>query len=320
MTDMLMGLEIFSGYEKSELEVLEKIFRLQKFNADEPVIRPGEIRKELFIVLSGKILSTLKIPGSIDRKHVEYKQGDVFGEISMFGNKPDFDSYTASEASELLVLEEKQFMELIEKTPEHSIKLISNLLSHTIMQFRKSSRFLADVVEWGEKASRRVITDDLTGLYNRAFLDDAIENFFYISQSNNKPLSFLMLDTDNFRKINELVGHDAGNGVIIEFSGIIKRIISKHGIMARYGGDEFSILLPETDLKTAVEIAEQIRGSVETFDFSKHLKGQDLVITTSIGISSFPDTATDLPSFKQKADESLYKAKESGRNCVRCIE
>ena len=90
--------------------------------------------------------------------------------------------------------------------------------------------------------------------------------------------------------------------------------------MARYGGDEFSILLPETDLNTAVEIAEQIRESVENFDFSKHLGGHDIAITTSIGVSSFPDTALDLASFKQKADESLYKAKESGRNVVRCVE
>ncbi len=320
MIEILSGMKIFSGYDNAELAALEKFFRVRKYKAGEPVINPDEIRKELYIVLSGKIMSTLKLPGSIDRKHTEFTQGDVFGELAIFGNKPGFDSYTSTEDSELLVIEEKDFLELIETAPERSIKLISQLLSHTIMQFRKSSRFLADVVEWGEKASRRVITDELTGLYNRAFLDDAIENFFYISQSNNKPVSFFMLDTDNFRKINELIGHDAGNGVIIEFAGIIRRIISKHGIMARYGGDEFSILLPETDLNTAVEIAEQIRESVENFDFSRHLGGHDIRITTSIGVSSFPDTAQDLATFKQKADESLYKAKESGRNAVRCVE
>ncbi len=320
MVEILNKLEMFSGYENSELEILGKYFKIKKFNADEPVIMPGEIRKELYIVLSGIIFSTLKIPGSIDRKHVEYNPGDAFGELSMFGNKPVFDSYTSLNASELLVITENDFLELIEAVPGHSIKLISKLLSHTITEFRKSSRFLADVVEWGEKASRRVITDELTGLYNRAFLDDALENFFYISQSNNKPLSFLMLDTDNFRKINELIGHDAGNGVIIEFAGIIKRVISKHGIMARYGGDEFSILLPETDLKSALDIAEQIRESVETFNFSKHLGQHRIEITTSIGVSSFPETALDLPAFKQKADESLYKAKDSGRNRVECVK
>lgn len=320
MIEILNKLELFSGYERNELETLENFFKLKKFNAGEPVINPGEIRKELFIVVSGKIHSTLKMQGSIDRKHVEYLCGDAFGELSVFGNRPVFDSYTSSEESELLVIEEKDFLKLIDTAPEKSIRLISNLLSHTIMQLRKSSGFLADVVEWGEKASRRVITDELTGLYNRAFLDDAIENFFYISQSNNKPLSFLMIDTDNFRKINEVVGLESGNNILIEFAGIIRRIISQHGIMARYGGDEFSILLPETDLNTAVEIAELIRENVENFDFSKYLRGNEIAVTTSIGISSFPDTASDLASFKQKADDALYRAKEAGRNCVRCLE
>jgi len=320
MTEIMSTLEIFSGYTETELDTLEKFFKIEKYDAGVPVIKPGDPVKKLFIVLSGKITGTLKLPGSIDRKHVEYQRGGVFGEISAFTDKPDFNSYTSSEKCILLIIEENDFLDLIESAPEYSIKLISNLLSHTIMQLRKSSRFLADIVEWGEKASRRIITDELTGLYNRSFLDDALENFFYISQSNNKPLSFLMLDTDNFRKINELIGHEAGNAVLIEFAGIIKRIISRHGILARYGGDEFSILLPETDLNTAVEYAEEIRSGVENFNFSKHLKGHDVVITTSIGISSFPETATDLESFRRKADESLYRAKECGRNMIKCIE
>lgn len=320
MIDILKNLEIFSGYDKSELEVLKKFIKLKTFNDGESVISRDELKKELYIVKSGKILSALKMPGSAERRQAEYNEGDVFGELSVFGNRPSFDSYTSSGVSELLVIGEDGFRELVEAMPGYSIKLISKLLSHTIMQLRRSSRFLADVVEWGEKASRRVITDDLTGLYNRAFLDDAIENFFYISQSNNKPLSFLMLDIDNFRKVNEVLGPEAGNGVIVEFAGIIKRIISKHGILARYGGDEFSILLPETDLNTAVEYAEEIRSSVESFSFSKHLKGHDITISTSIGVSSFPETASDLAVFRQKADDSLYMAKESGRNRIKCME
>ncbi len=320
MINVMKDLPIFSGYSVKELEVLSGYFSIRSYKSGDNVINGGDVVRELFIVVSGKIVSVLKFSGSADRKHLECTGGDVFGEISIFAGKPGFDTYTASEESELLVIKEERFRSLVEEMPEHSIKLISNLLSHSISQLRRSSRFLADVVEWGEKASRRVITDDLTGLYNRAFLDDAIENFFHISVSNNKPLSFLMLDTDNFRSVNELIGNDAGNGVIIEFAGIIRRIISRHGIMARYGGDEFSILLPETDLSQAKEIAEQIRKGVEDFDFSRHLGNHDVKITTSIGISSFPETAMEIGEFKQKADDSLYRAKESGRNRVVCLD
>jgi diguanylate cyclase (GGDEF)-like protein len=313
-------LKIFSGIEKIDPEIIENFFNVINFNKTEIIVKQGGVIKELFIILSGRIVSTLKLQGSIDRKHVKYYEGDFFGELSMFGNKPLFDSYIASEDSTLLTIEEKKFLQLIEDKPEFSIKFISNLLSGTIDQFRKSSRFLADVVEWGEKASRRVITDELTGLYNRAFLDDALENFFYISQSNTKPLSFLMIDMDNCRQINELCDHNTGNRVIIEFARIIKGLISRHGIMARYGGDEFCILLPETDQKNAVVLAEDIRKAVETYDFSKFLCGKNIKVTTSIGISSFPETATDLPTFRQKADEFLYRAKNFGRNRVEYTE
>jgi diguanylate cyclase len=129
-----------------------------------------------------------------------------------------------------------------------------------------------------------------------------------------------MLDIDNFRKINEDLGLEAGNRILQELVDLIQKITSKHGIIAHYGGDEFSILLPETDLARAKIIAEQIRSDVEKYDFSKHLAGKIIPVTASIGISSFPDTAVDLETFKQKADEALYKAKELGRNRVEWID
>jgi len=271
------------------------------------------------MVLSGRIVSTLKLPGTISRRHGEFKEGDVFGESSVFGSRPLIETYIAAENGELLLFPENYFTGMIEKNPVCATRIISDLLTRTIKQLRTSSGFLAQVVQWGENASRRVITDELTGIYNRAFLDDALESFFNISKSNNKPLSLLMLDVDNCRKINDMIDHETGNMIIREFVVIIKNVISRYGIFARYGGDEFSILLPETDLKQAAAIAEKIRSDVERYDFSKFLKGHDISITTSVGISSFPETVTDFASFKKKADESLYLAKESGRNRVSYI-
>jgi diguanylate cyclase (GGDEF)-like protein len=107
--------------------------------------------------------------------------------------------------------------------------------------------------------------------------------------------------------------------VIVEFAAIIKRLISSHGIMARYGGDEFSILLPETDIKKAKEIGEEIRGAVENGNYSKHFHGKKIPVTTSIGISSYPETASTVTEFMQKADAALYRAKDAGKNRVECV-
>jgi diguanylate cyclase (GGDEF)-like protein len=316
MTELIKNQNIFCEFSKDELELIEKHFTVRVYKKDQIISSYNEINKEVFIVLKGKIISTLNVPGSIERKHGEYGPGDIFSEGSLFGYKPPFDTFFASETSEVLIISENNIRDLIDNYSDTAIKLTSHLLSMTIRQLRNSSKFLADVVQWGENASRRVITDELTGLYNRAFLDDALDSFFNISKSNNKPLSLLMVDLDNFRKINEMYDHDTGNIILVALVNVIKKIISSYGIFARYGGDEYSILLPETDLQKAIILAEKIRKDVESFDFSRYLYGNKLPVTISIGISSFPDTATDLASFKEKADNSLYKAKESGRNKV----
>lgn len=311
---------IFAALSEEDISILEKHSRVAQYSEDEIILKQGSRSRDLYIILSGRVVGTLKLPGMLDRKYGELREGDFFGESPVFGNLPLLNSYAAADKCEILIINEKGFTELISSSPVAATMVISMLLAGTIRQFRKSSGFLAQVVQWGENASRRVITDELTGIYNRAFLDDAIENFFNISKSNYKPLSLLMLDIDNCRQINEAIGHDTGNMIISEFALIIRNIISRQGIIARYGGDEFSILLPETNREQAINIAEKIRETVASYDFSKHLAGSDIRITTSIGISSFPETATELAVFKEKADASLYRAKESGKNRVACVE
>ncbi len=320
MQEILRNLPIFKSFSSDEILKIEKYFSYRKFKKDEIIAAPADGMKELMIVADGKVVNTLNLPGDINKKRDEYESGSFFGEMSLFGHKVSFDTFYAAEESTLAAISGKKMQELIENESQIAMKFIFQLLSMTINRLRNSSKFLADVVQWGENASRRVITDELTGLYNRAFLDDALENFFYISKSNNKPLSFLMLDLDNFRNINEKYGHETGNKILFEVVNLIKNIISRHGIIARYGGDEYSVLLPETDLKKALIIAEQMRSSVESHDFSKFLDGKNTGFTISIGISSFPDTATEFEAFKEKADASLYKAKKTGRNRVAYIE
>ncbi len=311
---------VFSDLDGRELKVLMTCFKQRILKPDEVIIKAEEIRRELFFIQEGTIVSTLKLPGSIERKRGHYHEGDFFNEISFFAQKPSFDTFYAAEETTLLSLSEDAFLELMEKNSVISTKFTSRLMAMTVKRFRATSKFLADVVQWGEGASRRVITDELTGAYNRAFLDDALEDFFNTSVSNNKPLSLFMIDIDNFNTVNEQVGRDAGDAIILEVVKILKDAVSSYGILARYGGDEFSILLPEADLEKAKTIAEVIRFSLEELDFSKYLKGSKIKITASIGISNYPETAVNLESFKKNADASLYRAKDRGRNRIEALK
>ncbi|TAL33193.1 MAG: GGDEF domain-containing protein [Spirochaetes bacterium] len=316
MTALPKSFPVFSGLTDAELKTLGSYFTARTCEKGEIVLSRNEMNEDLLIVAHGKIISTAALPGSMERKRHEYRPGDFFGEISLFGKKPALSAYQAAEKSVLLTVPESELRAFIEEHHEAGVRFISSLLSLTVRHLRDSSNFLADIVQWGEEASRRVITDELTGVYNREFLDDAMESFFSISVNNGKPLALLMIDIDHFREINEGLGLDTGNAVLLEIVLIIKGVIQDHGILARYGGDEFSVLLPEANLDRAHAIAEKIRAGVEGHDFSKQLAGGSAALSASIGISAYPETASEFEHFKEKADVSLYRAKELGRNRV----
>ncbi len=318
MTADLRNINLFSQFSDREIAVLEKYFILREFRKGEVIINRDKVGKDFFVIVKGGAVSGLNRLGMNEGKHSEFSAGDFFGESSFFGNKPSFDSYHAAEDSIFLVIGEGDFLKMMEDESDIAVKLIYRILSLTIQRLKDTSKFLADVVQWGEEASRRVITDEMTGVYNRVFLEDALESFFNISKNNNKSLSLLIMDIDNFKDINS-AGDEAGNGVITEFAEILKRLAGIHGIIARFGGDEFFVLLPDADIEKAHSLAEEIRAEVERNDFSKYLPGRNIPVTTSIGISSFPETAADLVSFREKADASLFRAKDMGRNRIECI-
>ncbi len=320
MKELMKNFPVFAGLSDDDLGRLAEIFTTRTCEKDEDILVRDDTAVEFYVVAQGMIESTITLPGNMNRKKNEYGPGDFFGEISLFAKRPALNGYRAARKSVLLVAHEPDLRGFIEVHYAAGNRLISNLLMITIRNLRSTSAFLADVVQWGENASRRVITDELTGVYNRAFLDDAMENFFSISLSNKKPLSLLMIDIDNFRAVNERLDHETGNRLIVEVASIIKNVISDYGIIARYGGDEFSVLLPEADLAKAHDIAERIRSSVQGSDFSKHLADSGIPVTTSIGISAYPETVSDFAHFKEKADSSLYRAKELGRNRVAHFE
>jgi diguanylate cyclase len=107
-----------------------------------------------------------------------------------------------------------------------------------------------------------------------------------------------------------------GDQYIVEVAKVFKNTFRKTDITSRYGGDEFTILLPDTDLETAMKVAEEVRKSVEKLDFLDSLEGPDLHLSVSLGISCYPETASTMAQLTEQADKALYAAKHGGRNRV----
>ncbi|HET6371857.1 MAG TPA: diguanylate cyclase [Candidatus Polarisedimenticolia bacterium] len=158
-------------------------------------------------------------------------------------------------------------------------------------------------------------TDDLTGLYNRRFLQQRLEEEIHRASRYLLRLSCIMLDIDHFKSINDTHGHSAGDAVLKEVATVMKRHVRRSDLAIRYGGEEFMLILFESDKLQAHRVAERIRLDVESSRID--WKGQPLSLTISIGVSSFPDPGITTPDeLIARADSALYSAKASGRNMV----
>jgi len=156
-----------------------------------------------------------------------------------------------------------------------------------------------------------IMTDGLTGLFNRRLFDLQLLRLFTLSHRFNNSLALLMVDVDHFKQFNDKHGHDQGDVVLQEVSQLLSQTARKSDYVCRYGGEEFTIILPDTSLETANRIAERVRSQIERHKFNGN------TVTVSIGVSVYngKESLNEKKLFKQ-ADSALYQAKQSGRNRV----
>ncbi len=201
--------------------------------------------------------------------------------------------------------ENKGFLVFRKISPEarKKIKILGEQLALAMKRFDLSDEL--------EKIS---ITDSLTGLYSRRYFSERFEEELMRAKLKKIHLSFAMIDVDHFKKFNDQYGHLTGDGVLKEIGALIKATIREIDIAGRFGGEEFCVVLPDTDRVGALLAAERIRSAVE----KKIIKAKDTIIktTVSIGVATFPTHATKSDDLMDKADWALYRAKKNGRNAI----
>lgn len=179
------------------------------------------------------------------------------------------------------------------------------IATSAVLELLKMFRDEAEV-----KLMKLAITDSLTGVYNRTKFDAEFSNEFERAKRYKHPLCIVILDIDHFKKVNDTYGHVEGDKVLRKIAKITKSITRENDIFARWGGEEFIILLPESNVEDAKEFADRLRFKIQTSDFEK-AKG----LTASFGVSHYLEGESG-SDFIKRADSALYKAKEQGRNRV----
>jgi two-component system cell cycle response regulator len=160
------------------------------------------------------------------------------------------------------------------------------------------------------------ITDQLTGLHNRRYMARHLDTLLESAQKNGRPLTFVIMDIDFFKQVNDSYGHDIGDEVLKEFASRIAANVRGIDLACRYGGEEFVVVMPDTDLAFACNIAERLRQSIETTPVKISRAPNQLNITISIGIAQCEGGADSAEKLLHRADQALYRAKRTGRNKV----
>lgn len=194
-----------------------------------------------------------------------------------------------------------------DKAEEHELLLIRSLTEQISSSL--------DNLTVKTQLKNQAIRDPLTDLYNRRFMLEAFEQALNRAERQHSPLAVIMLDIDHFKHFNDDYGHDAGDLVLTSIAEIFKHHLRLADIACRYGGEEFAILCPDTDLPDAYSLAEKLRGLIEKLQLSYQDKPLGNV-TISIGIAIYPIHGLHCHQLLKNADEALYRAKNNGRNCA----
>ena len=191
----------------------------------------------------------------------------------------------------------------------------NELLARARSQIRKR-RYTERLRDNVQTSIEMAITDALTGLSNRRYMENHLGTLMEQAASRGKPLTALVLDIDYFKSVNDTHGHDAGDDVLREFALRIRRSIRGIDLACRYGGEEFVVIMPETDMAVATMVAERLRRRIAADPFVIQQGARTIPVTISIGVAAAQGKGDSAAAILKRADQALYQAKRDGRNRV----
>jgi diguanylate cyclase (GGDEF)-like protein len=302
---LLQGIALFRGIGAESLaDLLPQCGRVDVKEGD-VLLSPQRENRCVYIVLSGRLSVHL---GSSDApKIADLGPGQCAGEMSLIEDKDPSAFVIATENSHLMVISHTILWRLVDR----SHTFCKNLLIVLSERVRSDNEYIASSLGVLRQAERNAHTDALTGLGNRLWMRTMFEREVTRALHSKKSLALMMVDVDNFKIFNDRYGHIAGDRVLVAVAEVLREYLRPTDLIARFGGDEFAVLLPDLQLKQARQAAERIRQQVAALS----PPSLSTAITVSIGVASRM-VEDDVASLIQRADAAMYEAKSAGRNRV----
>jgi len=318
---VLKGSPLFEDLSELELNAVIAFMEPRRVKKGEIIFMEGAAGEEMFVLASGMISAWVEHADGSQHQIFEANPGDFFGEMSIIANESRSATLTAAVDSELLVFHGIDFYRIIFEHPMIGVKMLKAIRKVQNIWLDQISKHLGDLMRWGETARRRAVCDELTGLYNRRFLEKSARDRLEGGIVGLRNVSLLMMDLDKIHEINERHGIKGGDLVFIATAEVLRSATRPGDICARLSGDEFAILLPDTTPEEARVIAEKIRYNliIKKVIVPQNPDGTgqtEVSVSTSIGIATAPVHADTWEKLNRAADGALHNSKTLGRNRV----
>ncbi len=308
--DALARVQLFRDVELDSISQLINLCHFVTLDEDQLLLSPEQANDNVYVVLSGRLSVYIDVK---DQRQplTTIDKGECVGEISTIDDKMPSACVVATEASHLLAIPRDVLWKMISES--HCIS--RNLLYLLSSNIRVSNRIISNSLEAQMLSEEYAMFDPVTGLHNRSWMDDAFQRELDRCMLDNEVLSLIMFDVDDFKKYNDSHGHIAGDRVLRMIGDRIHECLRPNDMIARFGGEEFAVLLPCTGLPQAVAVAERIRRHIRRLEPQSVSKVTLPGVTLSLGVAECVP-GMDMSELLHKADQAMYHAKFSGKNCV----
>lgn len=298
--------KIFSGVNIEDLGHLIERCSLITVTTGETLIQANTKNEHCNIILTGTMRVYLE--AEKNEQFITLTAGDCVGELSIFDGSSTSAHVVAETDSLLLRIQEETLWRLVRASHHFS----RNLLLMLAKRMRNDNAIIINSLHHQHELEKIANIDGLTGLYNRRWMNEFFKRQINRAKSDKKPLVLMLADLDHFKNVNDQYGHVVGDEVLSAVASVLPHQFRPTDLLARFGGEEFAMILPNTDLTQATQIAERVRTAIASTRVEFYPKIQ---LTLSLGLASLTPK-DDMNNLLTRADHALYQAKENGRNRV----
>ena len=299
--------QLFRGMDFTSVEYMLEHCSVRNLAAGESLLQPDIPNHHLYLIFEGKLSVHLAAQESLE--HATLGAGECVGEISLVDGKHPSALVVATEPARVLSIPHDTVWSLV----DHSHDIARNLLGIVAGRMRNDNRALITSQDKKKQFEHQACVDALTGVHNRHWMGDAFPRAVHRCALNKRPFTIMMADIDHFKRVTDTHGHLVGDITLKTVAKCMTENLRPHDLLVRYGGEEFAVLLPDTDIKNAQIVAERLRKAIA----DSRIRSDDLSFQVTVSIGITPTQHEEkLEILIDEADKALYRAKELGRNRV----